>query len=68
MRSVARELAGIERMGNRQDRFFNLLVSAITGFFMFIATFLSGLLLEAMRNGKLNVPGADLLQKGPVHV
>mmetsp|Transcript_1490 Transcript_1490/g.3776 ORF Transcript_1490/g.3776 Transcript_1490/m.3776 type:complete len:796 (-) Transcript_1490:106-2493(-) len=54
--ALRREIAAIERMKNKQADFFAFLISAISGFFVFIATFLSGLALDAVREGKFSLP------------
>jgi len=50
------EMAAIELTKTRQANFFAFLISAISGFFMFVATFFSGLALDAVRADDMHVP------------
>eukprot|EP00913_Durusdinium_trenchii_P004344 g4027.t1 len=55
-KAISKELAAIELTRTRQSQFFALLVSAISGFFMYIATFLSSVTFQAYQDGRLKIP------------
>merc|ERR1711874_663952 len=55
-RALNKEIAAIELTKSRQSDLFAFFASALTGFFMFIATFFSGLALDAMKDGKIPLP------------
>ena len=54
--AISNEIACIDRMKAKQDNLFALMISAISGFFVFIATFFSGLALDALKEGRMVVP------------
>lgn len=55
-KAIAKELAAIELTRTRQSQFFAVLVSAVTGVFMYIATFLSSVTFQAFQEGRLKLP------------
>ena len=55
-KAIAKELAAIELTRTRQSQFFTFLVSAVTGVFMYIATFLSSVTFQAFQEGRLTLP------------
>ena len=55
-KAIAKETAAIELTRTRQSQFFALLVSAISGLFMYIATFLSSVTFQAYQDGRLRIP------------
>ncbi|CAE7196877.1 unnamed protein product [Symbiodinium natans] len=55
--TISRKIAAIDIMKTRQSQFFSLLLSAIRGCLVFVATFFSGLAADAVWEGRL---GASL--------
>lgn len=54
--SLRKESAAIDIQKGRQAAFFQLIISGVSGFFVFIATFFSGLLLDAVKAGNVEIP------------
>lgn len=54
--AMKKEVAAIDLIKARQQAFFQFLISCISGVFVFLATLFSGLVLDAMEAGKVNVP------------
>ncbi|CAK9023925.1 unnamed protein product [Durusdinium trenchii] len=54
--AMKKEMTAIDLMKSRQQAFFQFMISCITGFFVFVATFFSGLLLDAAKSGRVSIP------------
>ena len=55
-KALNREIAAIELAKTKQEQFFAFMISVITGVFMFVASFFSGLALDAVRDGTVSIP------------
>ncbi|CAJ1334353.1 unnamed protein product [Effrenium voratum] len=54
--AMKKEMAVIDLMKSRQQAYFQFMISCISGLFVFLATFFSGLLLDAAKTGRVHIP------------